>query len=61
MSQEEGRSREEYEHKFYYDDSAGAGITVYVLDSGANLEHPVRGITTHFSSAINVNLVSAGI
>ncbi|KAI1390516.1 peptidase S8/S53 domain-containing protein [Hypoxylon trugodes] len=42
VCQEEGRSLKDYRNRYYFDDSEplpGRGVPVYVVDTGANLDH----------------------
>jgi hypothetical protein len=41
FSQRQGTQLEQYATKFTYDDSAGEGVTCYILDDGADDTIPV--------------------
>jgi len=42
ISQEQGKSLADMNHQYLYDDIAGDGVTVYILDTGAVLDRDVR-------------------
>lgn len=41
ISQPFGKGLKDMGQKYHYDDSAGKGITVYIVDTGADLDLPV--------------------
>jgi hypothetical protein len=46
VSQEQGSTPADYSDMYVYDATAGAGSTVYVVDTGANIANTVRRVAS---------------
>ncbi|KAK3622536.1 hypothetical protein LTR56_022165 [Elasticomyces elasticus] len=56
ISQEEGHALTDYAGNYYFDSTAGAGVTVYILDSGADLTNSeFRPVSVRWIPAGNGN------